>query len=50
MKKIMKEQGVELVMVPHDELKRLSAGSKAVIRTGECRAFANVILESGVVF
>ncbi len=50
MKKKMAEEGAELVMVPHEELKRLSASSKSVIRTGECRAYANVILESNVVF
>lgn len=44
------KEGAELVAVPHEELKRMSADSKAVIRTGECRAYANVILESGVVF
>lgn len=50
MKCRMAEEGAELVMVPHDELKRMSASSKAVIRTGECRAYANVILESNVAF
>lgn len=50
MKKKMEQMGAELVMVPHDELKRLSASSKAVIRTGECKSYANVILESGVIF
>lgn len=50
MKKKAEEEGAELVIVPHEELKRLSASSKAVIRTGECRAYANVILESNVTF
>ena len=44
------KEGAELVAVPHEELKRMSKESKAVVRTGECRAYANVILESGVVF
>lgn len=44
------EEGAQLVLVPHEELKRQSASSKAVIRTGECKAYANVILESNVTF
>lgn len=34
----------------HDEFKQLSKDSKAVIRTGECTPFANILLISGVVF
>ena len=36
--------------VPHDELKRCSAGARAVVRTGECTPYHNVILTSGVTF
>ena len=36
--------------VSHDELKRLSAGARAVVRTGECTPYHNVILTSGVTF
>ena len=36
--------------VPHEDFKRLSAGARAVVRTGECTPYANVILVSGVVF
>jgi len=36
--------------VPHEEFKRLSQQAKAVIRTGECSPYANVILHSGVIF
>ena len=36
--------------VSHDELKRLSAGARAVVRTGECSPYHNVILSSGVTF
>ena len=36
--------------VSHDELKRLSSGARAVVRTGECTPYHNVILVSGVVF
>ena len=36
--------------VPHEEFKRLTAGARAVVRTGECTPYANVILVSGVTF
>jgi D-ribose pyranase len=36
--------------VPHEEFKKLTAKSKAVVRTGEFTPYANVILVSGVVF
>jgi D-ribose pyranase len=36
--------------VPHKEFKRLTRSSEAVVRTGECTPYANVILKSGVVF
>ena len=36
--------------VSHDEFKRLSCSSEAIVRTGECTPYANVILKSGVVF
>jgi D-ribose pyranase len=36
--------------VTHAEFKRLSAGARAVVRTGECTLYANVILVAGVVF
>jgi D-ribose pyranase len=36
--------------VPHEEFKRLTGGSEAIVRTGECTPYANVILKSGVVF
>jgi D-ribose pyranase len=36
--------------VAHEELKQLSADAKAVVRTGEFRPYANVILYSGVEF
>ena len=45
-----RENGVELEFVPHDRLKELSARSRAVVRTGECRPYSNVILESNVSF
>lgn len=40
--------GVEYVS--HEEFKLLSHDSRAVVRTGECSPYANVMLCSGVVF
>jgi len=36
--------------VPHTEFKRLSGSARAVVRTGECTPYANIILVAGVVF
>ncbi|WP_423407839.1 D-ribose pyranase [Heyndrickxia sp. MSNUG] len=36
--------------VTHEELKILTKKAKAVIRTGECSPYANIILHSGVIF
>jgi D-ribose pyranase len=36
--------------VPHERFKQLTAGCRAVVRTGEFTPYANVILKSGVVF
>ncbi|MCK6579093.1 MAG: D-ribose pyranase [Anaerolineae bacterium] len=36
--------------VPHDEFKLLTRSARAVVRTGECTPYANVILVAGVVF
>ena len=41
---------IQLVQVSHEEFKKLTKYSKAIIRTGECKPYANVILESGVTF
>lgn len=37
-------------ILPHEELKHLSERARAVVRTGECIPYANVILSSGVTF
>ncbi|WP_322004236.1 D-ribose pyranase [Paraburkholderia tropica] len=44
--------GAQVVIeeVPHEEFKRRCRAAKAVIRTGECSPYANVILHSGVIF
>ena len=36
--------------VSHERFKTLCAGTRAVVRTGECTPYANVILHSGVPF
>ncbi|GAB2643766.1 D-ribose pyranase [Vibrio panuliri] len=36
--------------VSHQEFKQLTHQSKAVVRTGECTPYANVIFQAGVVF
>lgn len=42
--------GTSLETVSHSALKELSAEARAVVRTGEFTAYANVILVAGVVF
>ncbi len=41
---------ITIDFVPHEEFKTLTERSKAVVRTGECTPYANVILYSGVPF
>ncbi|WP_376792540.1 D-ribose pyranase [Thermoflexus sp.] len=36
--------------VPHEAFKAMTASARAVVRTGECTPYANVILVSGVIF
>ena len=36
--------------IPHEEFKKRTRDSEAIVRTGECTPYANVILKSGVVF
>ena len=40
----------EVLFVNHEDFKKLSVESRAIIRTGECTPYANVILVSGVTF
>ncbi len=42
--------GVTVEFVSHTEFKARTADARAVVRTGECSPYANVILVSGVVF
>lgn len=41
---------VPLTACPHDEFKQRTARARAVVRTGECSPYHNVILQAGVVF
>ncbi|CAG8998829.1 MAG: D-ribose pyranase [Candidatus Celerinatantimonas neptuna] len=41
---------VSIQMISHEELKERTERSKAVVRTGECTPFANLILQAGVAF
>lgn len=41
---------IDVEYVPHEEFKEKTRSSKAVIRTGEYKPFANIILVSGVTF
>ena len=40
----------EVKFITHEELKELSKQAKAIVRTGECSPYANIILISGVIF
>lgn len=42
--------GIELEEIPHEAFKLKSRDSRAVVRTGEYKAYANIILQSGVTF
>lgn len=42
--------GVTIEYVSHEQFKKLTCSSKAVVRTGECTPYANIILQSGVNF
>lgn len=41
---------IEVEWVSHEVFKKMTQNSKAIIRTGECTPYANVILQSGVDF
>ena len=41
---------MEVEYVSHNELKKMSASCKAIIRTGETTAYSNIILQSGCIF
>ncbi|MDC0612502.1 D-ribose pyranase, partial [Vibrio sp.] len=43
-------EAIDICYVSHEEFKQLTHNSKAIVRTGEFTAYANVIFKSGVVF
>ncbi len=43
-------KSIEISYVSHEEFKARTEQSRAVIRTGECTPYANVIFQAGVVF
>ncbi|MBO3444257.1 D-ribose pyranase [Clostridium sp. CCUG 7971] len=50
-KEILKRfENIKVTKVSHEEFKNMTKESKAVVRTGECSPYANIILKSGVVF
>lgn len=40
----------DMRQLSHEEFKQLSKRARAIVRTGECSPYANVILVAGVVF
>lgn len=40
----------KVIEVSHTEFKEITKESEAIVRTGECTPYANIILKSGVVF
>lgn len=42
--------GPGLELIPHEELKARTREARLVVRTGECRPYANVLLRCGVPF
>lgn len=43
-------KNIDVEYVPHEEFKKRTRDSKAVVRTGEYKAYANIILVSSVTF
>lgn len=41
---------IPLAVVPHEKFKQMTKDSMGIIRTGECSAYANIILVGGVNF
>lgn len=41
---------IEIKMVSHEEFKKMTQQAAAIVRTGECTPYANIILKSGVTF
>jgi D-ribose pyranase len=43
-------KGIPIELVSHEEFKKLTKATKAIVRTGECTPYTNIILQSGVNF
>lgn len=43
-------KSIEVSYVSHEAFKARTAQSRAIVRTGECSPYANVIFQAGVVF
>jgi D-ribose pyranase len=43
-------KGIPVELVSHEDFKKLTRETKAIIRTGECTPYCNIILQSGVNF
>ena len=48
--KTMLGENISISYVGHAEFKKITEDSKAVVRTGECTPYTNIILVSGVTF
>ncbi len=48
MKEMIKD--IEIERVSHEDFKKISHQAVAIVRTGECTPYANIILKSGVTF
>lgn len=42
--------GIAVEYVPHETFKKCTQSSEAIVRTGETKAYSNIILQSGVTF
>lgn len=47
---VKERKTIDIEYVPHEEFKKRTRDSKAVVRTGEYKAYANIILVSSVTF
>lgn len=50
LKRFETEEGLEILYLPHQSFKELTASCRAMVRTGEYTPYANLILQSGVNF
>jgi len=49
-KEEVEDKKIEITYISHESFKQRTVNSKAVVRTGECTPYANVIFQAGVVF